>query len=125
MKRPHWRESKTEAAVLFCVFGVTGSSSVGLVRPALHSLGLEGSMMEGPNSYRVISFFSVTPIYSLILFTVGTLSGRHAYFAAQWKKIMGRFVPSKVLNNVVCGPAANIAKQTHVAPPAPPSMIKK
>ena len=41
--RPHWRESRTEAAVIFCVFGVTGSTSVAFVRPALkHSIGLEG-----------------------------------------------------------------------------------
>ena len=33
--RPHWRKSPVEAAVLFCVFGVTGSSSVALVRPFL------------------------------------------------------------------------------------------
>lgn len=41
--RPHWRESRTEAAVIFCVFGVTGSTSVAFVRPALkHTIGLEG-----------------------------------------------------------------------------------
>jgi hypothetical protein len=100
-KRPSWRENKTEAAVLFCVFGITGSSSVGLVRPCLTKLGLEGNMRDGPNSYRVISILSVTPIYSVILFTVGTLSGRHAYFAAQWRKIFSRFVPSKAVDKLV------------------------
>ena len=95
--------------MLFCVFGCTGSSSVALVRPCLGKLGLEGNMMEGPNSYRVISFLSVTPIYSLILFTLGTLSGRHAYFASQWRKMMGRFMPQSAVQKMVhagCPPAA-------------------
>lgn len=105
-KRPSWRESKVEAAVLFSVFGVTGSSSMYFVRPALSKLGVEGSLREGPNSYRVISILSVTPIYATILFTVGTLSGRHAYFAGQWRKILGRFVPGSALNKIVCPPAA-------------------
>jgi len=107
--RPSWRENKTEAAVLFCVFGCTGSSSVALVRPCLGKLGLEGSMKDGPNSYRVISFLSVTPIYSLIIFTLGTLSGRHAYFAGQWRKIFSRFMPKAAVNKLVhagCPPAA-------------------
>ena len=35
--RPSWKSSPTEAAVAFTVFGVTGSSSVALVRPAIKS----------------------------------------------------------------------------------------
>ena len=69
--RPHWKESKIEAAVLFCVFGITGSSSVALVRPALKStLGIEGTLIEGPNSYRILSVLLVSPIYAVILLTV-------------------------------------------------------
>eukprot|EP00605_Chrysophyceae_sp_TOSAG23-4_P002212 GSChrysophyteH1.ASY1.ANO1.2451.1 assembled CDS len=120
-KRPSWRESKTEAAVLFCVFGLTGSSSVGLVRPCLYKLGLEGSLKDGPNSYRVISILSVTPIYSVILFTLGTLSGRHAYFASQWRKIFTRFIPSKAVDKIVqvgCQPAATRGASTARAPKA-------
>ena len=54
-KRPSWREDKVEAAVLFTVFGCTGSSSVYFVRPALEKVGVVGSLKDGPNSYRVIS----------------------------------------------------------------------
>jgi hypothetical protein len=69
--RPDWKKSPLEAAVLFVVFGITGSSSVALVRPALkHTIGLEGSLMEGPNSYRVLSFILVSPIYACVLLTV-------------------------------------------------------
>jgi len=111
-KRPSWREDKVEAAVLFCVFGCTGSSSVYFVRPALEKVGVVGSLRDGPNSYRLISILSVTPIYATILFTLGTLSGRHAYFAGQWRKILNRFVPASALNKVV--PAACAAGK---APP--------
>ena len=62
-------------------------------------------MKDGPNSYRVISFFMVTPIYCCILLTVGTLSGRHQYFASMVKKILGRFVPSKSKDKIACPPA--------------------
>ena len=48
--RPHWRESRVEAAVVFCVFGMTGSTSVAVMRPALHEMGIQGSFWEGPNS---------------------------------------------------------------------------
>jgi len=44
---------------------------------------------------------SVTPIYATILFTLGTLSGRHAYFAGQWRKILNRFLPTSAINKVV------------------------
>ena len=104
-ERPHWRESKLEAAVLFCVFGVTGSSSVALVRPALHNAGIQGTMMEGPNSYRVLSILIVSPIYATVLMTLGTLSGRHNYFAKMGMKILGRFFPGKVLSKAKCNPA--------------------
>lgn len=105
--RPHWRDSRVEAAVLFCVFGVTGSSSVALVRPFLReSLGIHGTMMDGPNSYRLMSFFMVTPIYVMVLLTVGTLAGRHTYFANMARKILGRFVPLKeIKSKIACKPA--------------------
>jgi hypothetical protein len=103
--RPTWRESYKEAAVIFCVFGVTGSTSVAVVRPFLkHTIGLEGSLYEGPNSYRVLSIVLVSPIYALILVTVGTLSGRHSYFANMARKIIGRFIPSAALRKVTCPP---------------------
>ena len=70
--RPSWKEDKTEAAVAFCVFGVTGSSSVAVVRPLLReTTGLEGSMKDGPWSYRVVSLLCVSPVYACVLVTVG------------------------------------------------------
>ena len=95
--RPSWRESKIEAAVIFCVFGMTGSTSVAVVRPCLKNfLGIDGSMIDGPNSYRVLSILAVSPIYAGFLLTFGTVAGRHTYFAAMALKIFGRFMPKSV-----------------------------
>lgn len=104
--RPTWRESIKEAAVLFTVFGVTGTSSVVIIRPVLKKvLGLEGSLMEGPNSYRIASILCVSPFYGLFLFLIGTAAGRHNFFARSSFKIIGRFVPSSLLHKTLCAPA--------------------
>ena len=88
------------------MFGVTGSSSVALVRPTLkNTFGLEGTMMEGPWSYRIISFLAVSPIYACCLLTFGTIAGRHTFFAGMATKIFGRFLPSSVSRKLGCPPA--------------------
>jgi len=105
-QRPHWRESPVEAAVLFCVFGITGSSSVALVRPFLkNTIGLEGTMREGPWSYRIGSLVLVSPIYATVLIFTGTVAGRHMYFAMMGRKILGRFLPRKLGQKIGCEPA--------------------
>ena len=120
-QRPSWRESPAEAAVIFTVFGITGSTSVAVVRPALKStIGLEGSMREGPWSYRVLSLLLVSPIYATFLVTFGTLAGRHLFFAAMARKIFGRFLPSQLGKNVGCGPTLRAAAKPP-SPPPPPS----
>jgi hypothetical protein len=101
-ERPKWSESYKEATILFCVFGVTGSSSVYFVRPCLKYIGVEGTFTDGPWSYRIASVLIVSPIYACILFTIGTLSGRHLYFANMSKKILGRFFPSSVITKQSC-----------------------
>ena len=99
--RPSWRESPSEAVVAIAVFGVTGTTSVALVRPALkQTFGLEGSMIDGPWSYRVTSLLVVSPIYASLLVTFGTLAGRHRYFASMATKIFGRFVPRAVIRRI-------------------------
>ena len=110
-KRPHWQESKVEAAVLFTVFGVTGSSTLLFVRPTLKSFGIEGSMIEGPWSYRAISFLTVTPIYCCVLMTLGTISGRHNFFASQTVRMLSRFGLKR--ESVVCAPAAKVKSKSN------------
>ena len=109
-KRPHWKECRVEAAVLFCVFGVTGSSSMYFVRPCLKHIGVEGTMMDGPWSYRILSVLILSPIYATILITLGTLSGRHNFFASMGYKILKRFLPSSMASKMrptVCKDAAS------------------
>mmetsp|Transcript_12341 Transcript_12341/g.18411 ORF Transcript_12341/g.18411 Transcript_12341/m.18411 type:complete len:256 (+) Transcript_12341:3-770(+) len=103
--RPSWRKSPKEAAILFVVFGITGSTSVAIVRPALkHTIGLEGSLKDGPWSYRIGSLVLVSPVYACILLSVGTLAGRHAFAAKMFQKIMGRFLPASVTARITCAP---------------------
>ena len=99
--RPKWQDDKSEAAVLFCVFGVTGSSSMFFVRPCLKTFGIEGNWVEGPWSYRFLSFIIISPIYATILMTLGTLSGRHSFFANMSLKIWRRFLPASVSKRIV------------------------
>ena len=114
-QRPSWKEDKLEAAVAFTVFGITGSTSVAVVRPALkHVTGIEGSMREGPNSYRVTSILAVSPIYATLLVSFGTLAGRHRFFANMAQKIFGRFLPSFLLRSIgetfaYCVPGSRVA----------------
>ena len=85
----------------FVVFGVTGSTSVALVRPTLKkTIGLEGAMREGPWSYRLISLVAASPIYATLLVSFGTLAGRHTYFAYMATKIFGRFLPASVMRRI-------------------------
>jgi hypothetical protein len=102
-RRPDWKQNRKEAAIAFGVFGVTGSASVGVVRPALKSAGLEGSMMEGPNTYRVASILIVSPIYACTLVAVGTLVGRHRFFGSMSSRLLGRFNPFG--GKILCPPA--------------------
>ncbi len=104
--RPTWRENKVEAAVVFTVFGITGSTSVAFVRPCLKNIfGLEGNMRDGPWSYRIISLLAVSPIYACFLLSFGTLAGRHNFFAMMSLKIFGRFMPASVSRRLGCPPS--------------------
>eukprot|EP01084_Bolivina_argentea_P158984 276912_1 len=114
---PKWStEWWKEGAVIFTVFGVTGSSSLYLVRPLMPKLGLEGSFKEGPWSYRIGSLLLVSPCYTLILLSIGSLAGRHAFFAKQAQKMWGRFLPSSLSQKLVCPPGK--AKTTNFKAPS-------
>lgn len=42
---------------------------------------------------------------TMILLTIGTLAGRHMYFAKVARRMWGRFLPSSVADKVMCTPA--------------------
>ena len=92
-----------EKALLCAVFGITGTTSVCCVRPALHTAGLEGSLRDGPWSYRVASIALVSPAYSLLLVAFGTIAGRHRFFGSMSSRILGRFGPAgRGLERALC-----------------------
>lgn len=101
--RPSWRESPTEAVVIFTVFGLSGSASLLFVRPVLKNvLGLEGSFMDSPVSYTLATILITSPMYSVVVFSIGTLAGRHIFFANMAKKVIGRFLPRSTREKIVC-----------------------
>ena len=94
---PAWYREMT---LLCTVFAITGSSTMFLVRPAMSNvLGLEGSMKEGPWSYRICSLVIMTPLYATLLVCVGTVFGRHAYFRHFSVKMFSRFgIPPSLMD---------------------------
>ncbi|CAJ1925808.1 unnamed protein product [Cylindrotheca closterium] len=96
-----WTAAWYREVTLICtVFAITGSSTMVLVRPAVSKgLALEGSMKEGPWSYRICSIVIMTPIYATLLVMVGTLFGRHHYFRHFSVKMWSRFgIPPEMLD---------------------------
>lgn len=89
-----------EMLLICTVFGITGSSTMLLVRPAVKEvLGIQGTFKDGPWSYRICSIVIMSPIYATLLVVVGTLFGRHAYFRHFAVKIFSRFgLPPEILD---------------------------
>lgn len=109
--RPNWKENYIEGAVACVIFAITGTSSVTFVRPFItYITGIHGSLVDGPNSYRVMSILLLSPMYAVLLFSYGTVLGRHRFFAKMSFKILNRFVPKSVLKNALCKPAKEIWK---------------
>ena len=96
--RPAWRHSRVESAVLFCVFGASGSSSMAiarrLVRPAI--AGTTGTVAA------LTTLVAVTAIYPAVLLTLGTLAGRRHYF---WhlgtQRLCGAWPRQKLVDSAV------------------------
>ena len=74
--RPAWRHSRLESAVLFCVFGMSGSSSMAIASWLSRPLIADRSHTEAA----LTTLFAATTIYPLVLLTLGTLAGRRQYF---------------------------------------------
>ncbi|KAL3784664.1 hypothetical protein HJC23_012180 [Cyclotella cryptica] len=94
---PKWYR---EVILLCTVFAITGSSTMFLVRPAVSNvLGLQGSMRDGPWSYRICSLVIMTPLYATLLVVVGTMFGRHAYFKHFSVRMFSRFgIPPELMD---------------------------
>lgn len=107
--RNHWKNDFKEGVIVCAVFSVTGSATLFFVRPLITDLlGIQGSLYEGPNTYRIASLLLISPAYSLMLFTIGTLAGRHIFFSKMSYNIIKRFIPFKsIQNKILCKYARN------------------
>jgi uncharacterized membrane protein YeaQ/YmgE (transglycosylase-associated protein family) len=104
--RPNWLKDWKEGIITCIIFGITGSASAFLVRPTVEKVfGVQGSLIEGPNSYRVLSILCISPVYAILLGITGTLAGRHLFFTKMSMKILNRFLPKSLLNRTLCSPA--------------------
>ena len=102
-----------EMAYLCCIFGVTGTSTMYFVRPAVATmLQLDGNMRDGPWAYRIGTIFIMFPVYPILLLTFGTLAGRHTYFRFFSVKMLSRFgIPKGRIDPSYRGVGAERAKQ--------------
>lgn len=118
---PRWsREWYLEMALIFTVFGVTGSSSMYFVKPLVKVvLGIDGTLMEGPWSYRLVCLGVLMPAYSMMLVTFGTIAGRHHYFRRQALKMWGRLLPLHKIGITSKPPPPPRTAITQTKPPAP------
>ena len=84
-------------AVVFLVFGVTGALTVLISRLVLNgALGLDGSLLSGPWSYRLIYLALIPPVYSATLLAVGTLMGKRAFFQRRVVRLWGWALPASL-----------------------------
>lgn len=93
MKSGFWRHW----LLVFVVFGITGSLTVLFSRFLLQNiLNLQGGLISGPWSYRVVYLVLIPPFYSLTLVTVGTVLGKGVYFRARVVQMWLRLLPSRL-----------------------------
>lgn len=71
--------SNFQLAIIFIVFGITGSTSAYITRPVLALLGITKDTME-PWLYWPFSLLLILPVYKVLLIIIGTLFGQHAFF---------------------------------------------
>eukprot|EP00667_Euglena_gracilis_P026562 EG_transcript_32065 len=87
--------------IVCLVFAIAGSSIMFLVRPFIKNvLKIEGSLKEGPNSFRILYVMLVPPIYSSVLVVTGVIFGRKAYFVPVALRIWGRVLPKSLMDKL-------------------------
>ena len=82
LKKAFKVKSSYQLAVVFIVFGITGSLSLFVSDHILDFLNL--------NSF-ILSLLLLLMIYQILLIIIGTLFGEFTYFWAMEKKIISRF----------------------------------
>ena len=83
-------ESPGHLAVIFIVFSITGLGAVFLARPLMEMLGITRDNID-TLIYWPLRIVFMLVAYQIMLVTVGTVFGQHAYFWRMEKKILRRF----------------------------------
>ena len=79
-----------EVAVIFFVFGVTGSLSVKVSKPLLLFFNISQDT-QSPWIYWPVRILVSFIAYQILLVTIGTLCGQRRFFWNMEKKMLGRF----------------------------------
>lgn len=71
--------SNFQLVIIFIVFGITGSTSAYITRPALAIIGITKETMN-PWLYWPLSLLLILPVYKVLLIIIGTIFGQHTFF---------------------------------------------
>jgi hypothetical protein len=82
-----------QMAVIFIVFGITGSSAVKLAAPVLETFGISDDMSGW--LYWPLRIIIIFPVYQLLLIFFGWLFGEFEFFWKIEKKMLARFAFKK------------------------------
>ena len=82
-------KSLSHLMLIFCVFAVTGSSSVIVTEPIVQFIKLK-SFIEFYPAYLIVTIVLVLVSYNILLISFGTLVGQFTYFSNMQKKFLRR-----------------------------------
>ena len=82
-------KSLSHLMLIFCVFAVTGSSSVIVTEPIVQFIKLK-SFIEFYPVYLIVKIVLVLVFYNILLISFGTLVGQFTYFSNMQKKFLRR-----------------------------------
>jgi len=72
-------KSNWQMAIIFVVFAITGTTASYLSKPILAWLGITKDNLH-PVFYWILYILIILPVYKVLLVTIGTIFGQHAFF---------------------------------------------
>ncbi len=77
--------SNKQLVIVFCIFGITGFSTLGVKKLLLPLIGVTP---ETPTYIKVLAeLLIILPAYQVLLFIIGSLLGQHKFFKAFLRKM--------------------------------------
>lgn len=74
--------------LVFCIFGITGSSMLFIKPPLFELLGIHSDMPF--LLYALLYVLIITPVYFIVLLILGSLLGQQRFFIAFMKRMVSR-----------------------------------